>query len=146
MHRKSKGKNNDSINSKKTIPKREQEQVHMKRRGSSVSNHIHKLSTKSNQTIQSQTNDSRKQQNSNQNMNKLNGNIVKQRQYQADSRKLVKKQDQKAAKTLSAILLAFIITWTPYNINVVVNTFCNNCLHQFEKWDSFGNFNLGCLF
>lgn len=35
-----------------------------------------------------------------------------------------KKQDQKAAKTLTAILLAFIITWTPYNIFVVVKTFC----------------------
>ncbi|XP_014670333.1 PREDICTED: muscarinic acetylcholine receptor DM1-like [Priapulus caudatus] len=35
-----------------------------------------------------------------------------------------KKQDQKAAKTLTAILLAFIITWTPYNIFVLVKTFC----------------------
>ncbi|KAH7942274.1 hypothetical protein HPB49_022567 [Dermacentor silvarum] len=33
-----------------------------------------------------------------------------------------KKQDQKAAKTLSAILLAFIITWTPYNVLVLVKT------------------------
>lgn len=54
-------------------------------------------------------------------------------------KKLEKKQDQKAAKTLSAILLAFIITWTPYNINVVINTFCNNCLDKFEIWQSFGN-------
>ena len=34
-----------------------------------------------------------------------------------------KKQDQKAAKTLSAILLAFIITWTPYNVFTVIQTF-----------------------
>ena len=54
-------------------------------------------------------------------------------------KKIEKKQDQKAAKTLSAILLAFIITWTPYNINVVVNTFCNNCLDKFETWQFFGN-------
>lgn len=33
-----------------------------------------------------------------------------------------KKQDKKAAKTLSAILLAFIITWTPYNVLVLVKT------------------------
>lgn len=31
-----------------------------------------------------------------------------------------KKQETKAAKTLSAILLSFIITWTPYNILVLV--------------------------
>ena len=34
-----------------------------------------------------------------------------------------KKQDQKAAKTLSAILLAFIVTWTPYNVFTVIQTF-----------------------
>jgi hypothetical protein len=55
-------------------------------------------------------------------------------------KKVEKKQDQKAAKTLSAILLAFIFTWTPYNINVVVNTFCNNCLDKFETWQFFGIF------
>lgn len=33
-----------------------------------------------------------------------------------------KKQDKKAAKTLSAILLAFIVTWTPYNVLVLVKT------------------------
>lgn len=53
-------------------------------------------------------------------------------------KKLEKKQDQKAAKTLSAILLAFILTWTPYNINVVANTFCDNCVDQFEIYSSFG--------
>lgn len=53
-------------------------------------------------------------------------------------KKLEKKQDQKAAKTLSAILFAFIFTWTPYNINVVVNTFCDNCLDTFEIWQAFG--------
>uniref|UniRef100_A0A915HJ79 G-protein coupled receptors family 1 profile domain-containing protein n=1 Tax=Romanomermis culicivorax TaxID=13658 RepID=A0A915HJ79_ROMCU len=33
-----------------------------------------------------------------------------------------KKQERKAAKTLSAILLAFILTWTPYNVMVCVET------------------------
>ncbi|XP_076856694.1 muscarinic acetylcholine receptor M3 [Brachyhypopomus gauderio] len=48
---------------------------------------------------------------------------------QANKRKkmsLVK--EKKAAQTLSAILLAFIITWTPYNIMVLVNTFCDDCI------------------
>jgi muscarinic acetylcholine receptor M3 len=33
-----------------------------------------------------------------------------------------KKQEKKAAKTLSAILLAFVVTWTPYNILVLLKT------------------------
>ncbi|XP_073677051.1 muscarinic acetylcholine receptor M1 [Garra rufa] len=37
-------------------------------------------------------------------------------------------REKKAAKTLSAILLAFIVTWTPYNIMVLVSTFCDDCV------------------
>ncbi|XP_046621206.1 muscarinic acetylcholine receptor DM1 isoform X1 [Neodiprion virginianus] len=49
-----------------------------------------------------------------------------------------KKADTKAAKTLSAILLAFIITWTPYNILVLLKplTACVGCIPQ-ELWDFF---------
>ncbi|XP_072523514.1 muscarinic acetylcholine receptor M3 [Salminus brasiliensis] len=50
---------------------------------------------------------------------------------QANKRKkmsLVK--EKKAAQTLSAILFAFIITWTPYNIMVLVNTFCDDCIPE----------------
>ena len=36
-----------------------------------------------------------------------------------------KKQDRKAAKTLSAILLAFIVTWTPYNVMVLIKPILN---------------------
>ena len=39
-----------------------------------------------------------------------------------------KKADRKAAKTLSAILLAFIITWTPYNVFAVLLSFCPDCI------------------
>ena len=41
-----------------------------------------------------------------------------------------KKQDRKAAKTLSAILLAFIITWTPYNVMVLIKPIlsCEDCI------------------
>lgn len=50
-----------------------------------------------------------------------------------------KKHDRKAARTLSAILLAFIITWTPYNVLVLVKsveTFvsCNDIIPQ-ALWD-----------
>ncbi|XP_011164803.1 muscarinic acetylcholine receptor DM1 isoform X2 [Solenopsis invicta] len=49
-----------------------------------------------------------------------------------------KKADRKAAKTLSAILLAFIITWTPYNILVLLKsiTACSWNIPQ-ELWDFF---------
>ena len=44
------------------------------------------------------------------------------------AKQLEKKQEKKAAKTLSAILLAFFITWTPYNVFSVVNAACDGCL------------------
>ncbi|XP_015589199.1 muscarinic acetylcholine receptor DM1 isoform X2 [Cephus cinctus] len=49
-----------------------------------------------------------------------------------------KKADKKAAKTLSAILFAFIITWLPYNILVLLKplTTCVGCIPQ-ELWDFF---------
>ncbi|XP_025029150.1 muscarinic acetylcholine receptor M1 [Python bivittatus] len=39
-------------------------------------------------------------------------------------------KERKAARMLSAILLAFIITWTPYNIMVLVSTFCAGCIPE----------------
>ena len=36
------------------------------------------------------------------------------------------KAEKKAAKTLSAILLTFIITWTPYNVLVLIKTLSDN--------------------
>eukprot|EP00064_Thunnus_orientalis_P011421 superscaffoldBa00001650_g11452 len=41
-----------------------------------------------------------------------------------------KANEKKAARTLSAILFAFITTWLPYNIMVLVNTFCQDCIPQ----------------
>ena len=40
-----------------------------------------------------------------------------------------RRQDRKAAKTLSAILLAFIVTWTPYNIFAIVEAYCEGCIN-----------------
>lgn len=37
-------------------------------------------------------------------------------------------KEKKAAQTLSAILFAFIITWTPYNIMVLIAAFCQDCI------------------
>lgn len=43
-------------------------------------------------------------------------------------------KEKKAAQTLSAILFAFIITWTPYNIMVLINAFCGDCIPE-ALWD-----------
>uniref|UniRef100_A0A8C9RNJ7 Muscarinic acetylcholine receptor n=1 Tax=Scleropages formosus TaxID=113540 RepID=A0A8C9RNJ7_SCLFO len=48
----------------------------------------------------------------------------------AKRKKMSLVKEKKAAQTLSAILFAFIITWTPYNIMVLVNTFCNDCIPE----------------
>lgn len=45
-----------------------------------------------------------------------------------------KKADKKAAKTLSAILLTFIITWTPYNILVLLKPVTSTSKYV---WDFF---------
>lgn len=60
------------------------------------------------------------------------------RQAKKKKKSQEKRQETKAAKTLSAILLSFIITWTPYNILVLIKplTTCGNCIPQ-ELWDFF---------
>ncbi|XP_047233677.1 muscarinic acetylcholine receptor M1 [Girardinichthys multiradiatus] len=50
---------------------------------------------------------------------------------ESNKRKNEKKaNEKKAARTLSAILFAFITTWLPYNIMVLVNTFCQDCIPE----------------
>lgn len=60
------------------------------------------------------------------------------RQEKSKRKRSEKKQDQKAAKTLSAILLAFIATWLPYQIATIVESFCGGCvpdlLYNFCKY------------
>lgn len=61
------------------------------------------------------------------------------RQQKKKKKSQEKRQETKAAKTLSAILLSFIITWTPYNILVLLKptlTTCTRCIPQ-ELWDFF---------
>ncbi|CAG5132646.1 unnamed protein product [Candidula unifasciata] len=55
---------------------------------------------------------------------------AKQQTSKTQSIRLERRQDQKAAKTLTAILLAFIVTWTPYNIFTVVEVFCEGCVNK----------------
>ncbi|XP_075426070.1 muscarinic acetylcholine receptor M1 [Ascaphus truei] len=58
----------------------------------------------------------------------IKAKVEKSRNVKRKSNSLIK--EKKAARTLSAILLAFILTWTPYNIMVLVSTFCDGCVPQ----------------
>lgn len=57
----------------------------------------------------------------------------------AQNKKKKRTQDKKAAKTLSAILAAFVITWTPYNILVLLKPLTKACVVQIpqELWSFF---------
>lgn len=46
----------------------------------------------------------------------------------ASSDTIVRFDNYKAAKTLSVILLAFLVTWTPWQIYVITSYFCKQCV------------------
>uniref|UniRef100_A0A8B9QVX6 Muscarinic acetylcholine receptor n=1 Tax=Anas platyrhynchos TaxID=8839 RepID=A0A8B9QVX6_ANAPL len=58
------------------------------------------------------------------------------RKFASIARSQVRKKRQMAARekkvtrTIFAILLAFILTWTPYNVMVLINTFCQTCVPE----------------
>ncbi|XP_022257491.1 muscarinic acetylcholine receptor DM1-like [Limulus polyphemus] len=60
--------------------------------------------------------------------------IAKHRVPMKKRKQQERKQEKKAAKTLSSILLAFIVTWTPYNVLVLVKTLSpyadNDCIPE----------------
>ncbi|KAL4660316.1 muscarinic acetylcholine receptor M2 isoform X2 [Arapaima gigas] len=43
-------------------------------------------------------------------------------------KKLMPSRERKVTRTIMAILVAFVVTWTPYNVMVLINTFCTNCI------------------
>ncbi|XP_075327331.1 muscarinic acetylcholine receptor M4-like [Odontesthes bonariensis] len=45
-------------------------------------------------------------------------------------RRRVMARERRVTKTILAILLAFILTWTPYNVMAVVATFCHDCVSE----------------
>ncbi|CAN0426735.1 unnamed protein product [Lampetra fluviatilis] len=47
---------------------------------------------------------------------------------QVRKRRQAAAREKKVTRTIFAILLAFIITWTPYNVMVLINTFCGSCV------------------
>ncbi|XP_033952075.1 muscarinic acetylcholine receptor M4 [Pseudochaenichthys georgianus] len=47
---------------------------------------------------------------------------------QVKRKRQMEAREKKVTKTIFAILLAFIITWTPYNVMVLISTFCQSCV------------------
>ncbi|XP_055048495.2 muscarinic acetylcholine receptor M2 [Misgurnus anguillicaudatus] len=43
-------------------------------------------------------------------------------------RKNMSSRERKVTRTIMAILVAFAATWTPYNVMVLINTFCSTCI------------------
>ncbi|XP_051975652.1 muscarinic acetylcholine receptor M2-like [Xyrauchen texanus] len=43
-------------------------------------------------------------------------------------RKNLSSREKKVTRTIMAILVAFAVTWTPYNVMVLINTFCSTCI------------------
>ncbi|KAK2867266.1 hypothetical protein Q8A67_025383 [Cirrhinus molitorella] len=43
-------------------------------------------------------------------------------------RKSLSSREKKVTRTIMAILVAFAATWTPYNVMVLINTFCSACI------------------
>ncbi|XP_029471597.1 muscarinic acetylcholine receptor M2 [Rhinatrema bivittatum] len=66
-------------------------------------------------------------QNGEEKQNTVAQKIVKMTKQPA-KKKLPPSREKKVTKTILAILLAFIITWTPYNVMVLINTFCAICV------------------
>uniref|UniRef100_A0A158P9J1 G_PROTEIN_RECEP_F1_2 domain-containing protein n=1 Tax=Angiostrongylus cantonensis TaxID=6313 RepID=A0A158P9J1_ANGCA len=61
-----------------------------------------------------------------------NGRLSKSdRKSEKEKKKNERKQESKAAKTLSAILAAFIVTWTPYNVIVCYEAFFPNSVPDY---------------
>ncbi|XP_059392657.1 muscarinic acetylcholine receptor M2 [Carassius carassius] len=44
------------------------------------------------------------------------------------NRKSLSLREKKVTRTIMAILVAFAATWTPYNVMVLINTFCSTCI------------------
>ncbi|XP_029953039.1 muscarinic acetylcholine receptor M2-like [Salarias fasciatus] len=43
-------------------------------------------------------------------------------------KKGISSREKKVTRTIMAILVAFVVTWTPYNVMVLINTFCSVCI------------------
>ncbi|XP_064794883.1 muscarinic acetylcholine receptor M2-like [Oncorhynchus masou masou] len=54
--------------------------------------------------------------------------IVKMTKQPPKKKKTPPSREKKVTRTIMAILVAFVATWTPYNVMVLINTFCSSCI------------------
>ncbi|KAM3609046.1 uncharacterized protein V6R79_008996 [Siganus canaliculatus] len=54
--------------------------------------------------------------------------VTKQTAVAKWKRKGISSREKKVTRTIMAILVAFVVTWTPYNVMVLINTFCSICI------------------
>ncbi|XP_073328616.1 muscarinic acetylcholine receptor M2-like [Pagrus major] len=54
--------------------------------------------------------------------------VTKQTAVAKWRRKGISSREKKVTRTIMAILVAFVVTWTPYNVMVLINTFCSVCI------------------
>ncbi|XP_058882767.1 muscarinic acetylcholine receptor M2-like [Acipenser ruthenus] len=62
------------------------------------------------------------------NQNIVARKIIKMTKQPPKKKKAPPSREKKVTRTILAILLAFIVTWTPYNVMVLINTFCSSCI------------------
>ncbi|XP_023673545.2 muscarinic acetylcholine receptor M2-like [Paramormyrops kingsleyae] len=55
-------------------------------------------------------------------------NIAKNPINSPKKKKMTSSREKKVTRTIMAILVAFVVTWTPYNVMVLINTFCSSCI------------------
>ncbi|XP_074534046.1 muscarinic acetylcholine receptor M2-like [Halichoeres trimaculatus] len=54
--------------------------------------------------------------------------VTKQNAVARWKKKGISSREKKVTRTIMAILVAFVVTWTPYNVMVLINTFCSICI------------------
>ncbi len=60
--------------------------------------------------------------------NHVTRKIVKMTKQPPKKKKAPSSREKKVTRTIMAILVAFVATWTPYNVMVLINTFCSSCI------------------
>ncbi|KAM4618284.1 muscarinic acetylcholine receptor M2-like [Polymixia lowei] len=54
--------------------------------------------------------------------------VTKQSPVMKSKKRGTSSREKKVTRTIMAILVAFVATWTPYNVMVLINTFCSTCI------------------
>ncbi|XP_022610110.1 muscarinic acetylcholine receptor M2-like [Seriola dumerili] len=54
--------------------------------------------------------------------------VTKQNAVAKWKKRGISSREKKVTRTIMAILVAFVATWTPYNVMVLINTFCSICI------------------